>query len=484
MTTTGVSLGLGPRALALACVVAIAVLAGASCSKSERAREVAEETAARAAANGPATAGQCAEHGVLEALCTKCNPSLVPVFQAKGDWCAEHGFPESICPACHPERGGRPAADVAIDEAPAHGLKVRLEGKETARLAGIDTAEAMEGPSDSSVVGVARIVYDATKVAHATARAAGVVRAVHAEIGAAVRAGAPLASIESAEVGADRARLSAAASREEAAKAAYDRESALREKGISATKDVLAARDAWETARAEHAALRAALGMIGADGPQSPTDSAGSHERMRYTVSAPIGGVVSRRSAVVGQMVAADTPLFEVVDTSTMWAEIDVSESDASLLAEGQSVSVRVEGLGDRTFDGRLIGVSPEVDPHTRTVRARAFLANPDAALRANLLARARVVTSRPRLSVLVPRAAVQRAHGVRLVFVRLDDDLYETRRVALGAVASDLVEVVAGVRPGERVVTEGSFLLKTETLKGSIGAGCCEVEPPSRSGD
>ncbi len=483
MRTTAVSFGLAPRTIALACIAAIAVFAGASCSKSERAREVAEETAARAPADGPAAAGQCTEHGVLEALCTKCNPALVAVFQAKGDWCAEHGFPESICPVCHPERGGRPAADVAIDEAPAHGLKVRFEGKETARLAGIGTAEAVEGPSDSSVVAVARIVYDATKVARATARAAGVVRSVHADVGDEVRDGAPLASIESAEVGADRARLAAAASREEAAKAAYDRESALKEKGISATKDVLAARDAWEAVRADHAALRAALGMIGADASPSRSDSADSSEMMRYIVSAPIRGVVSRRSAFAGQMVAADTPLFEVVDTSTMWAEIDVPEGDAPRLAVGQRVSIRVEGPGDRTFDGELIGVSPEVDAHTRTVRARALLANPDRALRANLLARARVATSRARLSVLVPRAAVQRAHGARLVFVRIDDDLYETRRVALGAAANDLVEVVAGVRPGERVVTEGSFLLKTETLKGSIGAGCCEVEPPARSG-
>ena len=46
----------------------------------------------------------CKEHGVLEAVCTKCNPALVPVFKAKGDWCEKHGFPESFCPICHPER--------------------------------------------------------------------------------------------------------------------------------------------------------------------------------------------------------------------------------------------------------------------------------------------------------------------------------------------------------------------------------------------
>ena len=84
----------------------------------------------------------CEEHGVLAALCTKHNPKLIPVFQAKGDWCAEHGFPESICPICHPERGGKPAAAITAEAAPADGTRIRLRGKETAAHAGVKTAKA------------------------------------------------------------------------------------------------------------------------------------------------------------------------------------------------------------------------------------------------------------------------------------------------------------------------------------------------------
>src|SRR5687767_579282 len=82
----------------------------------------AKEPTDRPAASATAAEGEiCPEHGVLMAICTKHNPKLIPVFQAKGDWCAEHGFPESVCPICHPERGGRPAASVARDEAPPDG---------------------------------------------------------------------------------------------------------------------------------------------------------------------------------------------------------------------------------------------------------------------------------------------------------------------------------------------------------------------------
>ena len=117
----------------------------------------------------------CAEHGVLEAVCTKCNPALVAVFRAKGDYCEEHGFPESICPTCHPERGGKPSVDVsapADDGAPADGTKIRFKTKETAARAGIETVEAQSDPGGAQVTAVAKLVYDATKLAQVNARAA------------------------------------------------------------------------------------------------------------------------------------------------------------------------------------------------------------------------------------------------------------------------------------------------------------------------
>jgi cobalt-zinc-cadmium efflux system membrane fusion protein len=90
---------------------------------------------------------------------------------------------------------------------------------------------------------------------------------------------------------------------------------------------------------------------------------------------------------------------------------------------------------------------------------------------------RAHIDVDDVRSGVVVPRDAVQQAKGVSLAFVRLQDDLYETRRVRVGARSGEHVHLMAGVRAGELVVTEGSFLLKTETLKGSIGAGCCEID-------
>ena len=74
----------------------------------------------------------------------------------------------------------------------------------------------------------------------------------------------------------------------------------------------------------------------------------------------------------------------------------------------------------------------------------------------------------------MVPALAVQRARSVHLVFVRRADDEFEARHVEIGAREGDRIELTKGIRPGEEVVTQGSFLLKTETLRESIGAGCC----------
>ena len=419
-------------------------------------------------AHGPAAEGGfCKEHGVLEAVCTKCNPALVAIFKAKGDWCNQHGFPESFCPICNPERGGRPAADVKDDGAPADGTKIRFKTRDTLRLAGIEVAKVSERPSRSHVIVTAKIIYDGTKVAEVNARSSGVVRAIRGDVGTKVRPGAPLAVIESAAVGGDQSRAQAAGSRVQVADAHYTRLKNLHDEGIAARKDVLAARQELDAAKAELAAAESALGMVGnvADGAS------------RYTLTAPIAGVITQRVATIGRLVDTEKVLFEIVDTSSMWAEIDIPETDVHRVAIGQLVSITVDGLDHKKFSGALSYVSPQIDPHTRTAKGRVPLDNPEGLLRGNMFARARIGATGSGKTVVVPRKAVQRAKNAQLVFVRVADDAFEARRVQLGSGDAEAIEVTGRLTAGDEVATEGSFLLKTETLKGSIGAGCCDVE-------
>jgi cobalt-zinc-cadmium efflux system membrane fusion protein len=426
--------------------------------------KTAKPTEAKPAEGSIAEGAMCKEHGIAEAICTKCNPKLIPVFKAKGDWCEEHGFPESACPICHPERGGQPAAGVAEDGAPPDGAKVCLKSKDVVKKVGIETVKAQERPEGVGLVATATLAFDATKRALINARSPGVVRVIHADLGAKVTKGSQLASIDSAGVGADRSRLQAAKARVTVAETTYRREKELQAKGISSAKSVLDAEQELAAAKAEHESIASAIGMVG----QSNGGNA-------YTLVAPIAGQVVKRHATIGTMVGVEQTLFEIVDTSNMWVEIDVPEDEVPSVALGQRVLVTVDGIRDRTFEGTISYIAPEVDARTRTAMARAALANPDGVLRANMFAQARIVLGGSRSTVTVPAIAVQRAKDVMFAFVQIKDDEFEVRRVQIGAREDKVIEVTKGIKPGESVVATGSFILKTETLKDSIGDGCTD---------
>ncbi len=406
------------------------------------------------------------EHGVLAPACPKCNPALAAVYRAKGDWCPEHGLPLSFCPIHHPDNGGRPSVDVSTDDAPADGTTVRFKSPETARRAGLVIMKAEARADEGGLEARATIAWDATRVALVSARAPGVVAELRVDVGATVRRGQALAVLDSAVVGGGRASIDVARARLALTEAELARREDLGPTGAISVAEVDRTRAERDAARAELRAAEAALGMVGA----------GEGTAGRYTLSAPLSGVVTRRVAVVGGHVEESAVLFEVVDASSVWADIDVPEADLAGVALGQRVTFGSDMLGDRVYEGTIASIAPTIDPAKRTVLARAALPNPDGLLRANLFGQVRIATP-DAAAVAVPAAALQRAKGADLVFVRLADDLYEARRVEVAARQGAVVVLKRGVAPGEDVVTEGSFLLKTETLKDSIGAGCCDVE-------
>lgn len=416
-----------------------------------------------AAAAGPAL---CTEHGVLESVCPKCNPRLAAVFQAKGDWCAEHGFPESFCPTCNPHAGGRPLlAPAGGDGAPADGTVVRFRTRTAADQAGLETAPAEASDWVSGTEVVARVTWDATRVATVSARSPGVVTAVRGEVGDRVSVDQTLAEVRSAHAAGDRSRLVARQQAREVAAAEVARKRELLEGGVASQRELLAAEQALASAEAELAAVRAEVDLMGA----------GSGDLTRIT--SPLAGVVTARLVQVGQAVDGLAPLFEVVDPSRMWAVLDVPERELSAVRPGDPVSLRLDALPGQPFGGTVATLSPMVDPATRTVTARVALDNPDGTLRANLYGTATIGGETARAAVTVPSAAVQHAGDAWLVFVRQEVDIYVARRVQVLARQGERVRVRGGVAPGDPVVTTGSFLLKTETLKDSIGAGCCNVE-------
>lgn len=411
-----------------------------------------------------APADWCQEHGLPESKCTKCNPSLVARYIEAGDYCREHGFPASVCPICHPELIEAAGQEPPVFPEP--GTRVRLASAETAREAGIETYRVEKRPFARTLEVVGQLDFDGNRHAQLSARGEALVVDVKVDIGDDVKTGQALVGLASSVVGAEQARLSAAKARLDTARAALARQRELSEGGVSPRKNAEEAQRELAAAQAEHDAARAALHATGADAGGSGG---------RYVLAAPFAGTIIARDAVPGKTAMPEQVLIELADLSTMWAQLDVPEADAGQVRKGQQVRITLEGMRGETRTGTIARVGARVDPQSRTVPARVELPNPDHGLKAGVFLRATIEVAAEHEALLVPRAALQHAEGRALVFVKKEEGLYEPVAVELGAGDGDMVEVTKGLAPGAEVVTTAAFLLKTEILKSSIGAGCCE---------
>ena len=182
----------------------------------------------------------------------------------------------------------------------------------------------------------------------------------------------------------------------------------------------------------------------------------------RSTVTVPFGGVVIEVHAAQGEVITPERELFVVADLSRVWVQGDVYQKDIARIRIGQNALITVDAYPGETFTGRVTYVSNVLDSDTRTARVRCEVSNRDGRLKAQMFASVALPVSMPRDALLIPARAVQDIDGVSTVFVRVDEEKFQTRPVRVGAAIGDAVEIVDGLRPGERVVTDGALMLKS----------------------
>lgn len=403
----------------------------------------------------------CEKHFLYVDECFMCRPELKAAAEtgarvapaAQPFMCREHGVPETECGICHPELLGKLA--------PGSGLKVRFASKDAAAKAGIECALPTMGPMADAVECYGEVSFNQNRLARVAAPLGGALQGVLVDLGDRVAEGQVLASIWSAAIG-------EAVARAVLAEQTEARERRLREGGISSERDFQAA-DA-----ARHAA-RQQLKTLGFDDHQIEALATQSVESAMLELRAPFQGEVVERDAVQGSLVAGGDYLFTIADRSTMWAMLDVPEKALTDLRVGQRVEIRADALPGQAFAGTLTWIAPDVDERTRMARARAEVSDPEGKLRSRMFVHARILTGNTESSVLVPRDALQRIDDRDFVFVKRADDLYEARRVRLGAAFDGRVAIVEGLRADEPVVVAGGFVAKSQALISRLGAGCVD---------
>ncbi|RIK63127.1 MAG: hypothetical protein DCC65_16370 [Planctomycetota bacterium] len=459
----------------------------------------------------------CREHGVPESNCTICHPEIAIKGEAPK---SETGItilppdkPETTAPAstsgkadtCSAKEPPTPSETEAlipskVPKEPAtcqtHALRVQFASADSVKKAGVSLGGVVERPMEQTVGANAETRYDQTRFAEVAARVPGVVWRVDRQLGDEVRKGDVLALADSAEVGRAKAELLTATAQRELREKSLERISALLPQKISTEVELQEAQAALREAGIRVFNSRQALINLGLTVPtenqQTPAEKDlqlfGLPDQVRASLDsgapsanlvpllAPLDGTVIQRDAVEGKVIEASKPVFAIADTRRMWLMIDVPQSQISRIAIGQAVNFRPE-RSDENAHGKITWMSTGVDDQTRTVKVRAELDNEDGRLLASTFGRADITIRESANAVAVPTSAIQWEGCCHIVFVRLTDDIFQTRKVKLGARDAYFTEIVAGLLPGEVVATTGSHVLKSEILKSNLGAGCCADE-------
>lgn len=440
--------------------------------------------------------GWCKGHDVAEALCTRCNSALIPAFKAQGDWCGEHGLPESQCAICAAGPGSGSAVSVISAggsvsgepvlranrppsaECPNAFATVVLKSPEIAQRAGLTVETLRQATIEETIATSAQCAFDGDRVAHLASRAPGTVAQVRVRLGQRVAEGDVLAMIETSELGSAKAAYLQASTLVELWERNLEREKRLFEQRAGTEREVLEAETNLVESRVRLSSAAQHLRNLGLSDEDLERVLSERDTSSLLPLRTPFEGEVIERHAVVGEVISTSEALFVVADTSNMWVMLDVPEREAARVRQGQTVRLAFDGAAGRAFSGEIAWISTNVDPRTRTLAARAEVENGEGALRANMFGRAEIRIRTIENAVLVPEAAVQWDGCCNLVFVRQTRTVYQPYKVTLGYKRDGYYVVEEGVPAGESVVTQGSFLLKTEILKGHIGAGCCEIHP------
>jgi len=321
--------------------------------------------------------------------------------------------------------------------------------------AGVQLAAAGPRELGTAISFPGEIRFDEDRTAHVVPRVPGVVEAVQAELGQAVKRGQVLAVIASQQISDLRSEQQAAQRRLELARLTFQREQQLWRERISAEQDYLQARQALQEAEIALANARQKVAAVGPAG-------AGN----RYELRAPFDAVVVEKHLTVGEVVDEASNAFTLSDLSRVWATFAVAPRDLDKVLTGHKVTVSAPDLGAQV-EGKVNYVGSLLGEQNRAATVRATLANPDGAWRPGLFVNVAVSVERFDAAVVVPEVALQTWEEQTVVFARTEEG-FEARPVTTGRRDAGQVEITSGLAVGTQVAAAGSFVLKSELGKGS----------------
>jgi Cu(I)/Ag(I) efflux system membrane fusion protein len=316
---------------------------------------------------------------------------------------------------------------------------------------GVRTAEAKRGTLEQRFDTVGTVAYNERGVVQLQARAAGFVEKLHARAPLdAVKKGAPLVEMLYPEW------------------AGAQEEFLLLKKNNSPEVQPLMQ------------AARQRLALLGMSEQEIASIEHAGRVRQRFTRHAPISGVIAELGVREGMAVMPGHTLFRIVDLSTVWVNAEIPETQAAAVVPGSRAEARVAAYPDRKFRGRVGALLPEVNPATRTVRARIELANPGELLKPGMFATLTFASGRGKQMLLVPTEAVIRTGERTIVIVSQGEGRFSPQEVDVGIEHGGMSEIRKGLGEGAQVVLSGQFLIDSEA---SLSGAIARIAPAETAG-
>lgn len=332
------------------------------------------------------------------------------------------------------------------------------------QASGVEIAPASSGTLIKEIAAPGRIAINADRQAKIVPKLSGTVAKINKRMGEPVAEDEVLAVLESREIAEAKGEYLAALRAEELARSILEREERLWKQKVTAEQDFLNARNAQQSAKIKVDLAHQRLHTIGLTEPEIEKLSGVSDEGKQryYEIRSPIAGRVTSRNLVLGQAVGTEKEIFTIADLGTVWVEVAIAPNDLVFAKEGQEIRVQ---SGTQRSVGKIIALSPVIDPDTRSARAVGEIDNSSGSWKLGDFAAVQLVGGAQEVNLLVPRDAVQTIKGAKVVFVSQGDG-FKARPVTTGREDSANIEILSGLEFGEAIATKNTFILKAELGK------------------
>ncbi len=370
--------------------------------------------------------------------------------------------------------GGAKPGSAAAGVADREPVSVSLS-PEKLTASGVEIVRVSREEVDVPLAATAAIELNADRASRVSSRVTGRIVQVPVSQGDRVKAGQPLAFIDTVELDQIWAEYRKSKGRCELARRSLKREQSLFEKDVAPEKDVFKARQELSEAEADLVYSRERFRLLGVDVDAIENRKNGDAAlRPRIPIVSSVGGVVIEKSVTQGEVVNPEKLLFVVADLATLWVLVDVYEKDLPRLRQGAMVNVSVNAFPYKTFQGKVSYMGDVVSERTRTVKVRVTIDNPEGLLKPGMFAAVSIHAQKNAGSdsvIAVPREAVLVDGSDRYVFLRVGEGKFAQTDVVLGRSLGKKVEVTQGLKEGDMLVVKGTFPIKSELKKMSLKA-------------